>query len=357
MKKKFYSIITTLIFPLLCAAQVQEAGDIYKIWTNPVVYNFDEKVSWYFNLAGTTFEENEDVYIWIWSPSEPDAGNWENSSEFAKLTYVGDMVWRFDLTPTLYFSKTPDEIKASPGFWLRLKDKAGTKQSSVANVPITDFSSFAGSGQPFKVYPEKFYLDQPMSILFNSNLIECFADADSVHMHAGLNDWDVKQEYQAWLPEIVAKVRLVDMGDGIYRKDLVPREYFNTPDGYVMTTFNFLFVKNNWACTTPDYILYAPDVPIPPDPVLTIFPMKVSVRDLLIITRKFNSVGQRLNYTITAGDVTITGEFTGNMDSQSAYIDLIGNIGHLTVDKFSLLIKDQKENVIFSGDIPLVPID
>ncbi len=357
MKKAIYTLLMALVFPFAANSQTQEAGDIYKIWTYPVVYNFDEAVSWYFDLSGTTFAETEDVYIWIWSPSEPDAGNWNNSSDFAKLTHVEGMVWRFDLTPTLYFSKTPDEIKASPGFWLRLKDKTGTKQSGVSNVPITDFSSFPSSGNPFQVYPAKFYLDQPMSILFNSNLVECFADADSVHMHAGLNNWDVKQEYQAWIPEVVQKVQLVDMGNGIYRKDLIPEEYFNTPEGYVMNTFNFLFVKNNWACTTPDYILYAPDVPIPPDPVLSFFPLKVSVNDILVITRQFNTVGQKLKYSITGGDKTITGDFAGNMDSQSAFIDLIGSFGAMNITTLSVTITDQKETVIFEGDIPLVQLD
>lgn len=357
MKKLYYSLLVILTLPLAAISQTQEAGDIYKIWTNPVIYNFDEQVSWYFDLTGTTFSETEDVYIWIWSPSEPDAGNWNNSSDFAKLTYVGNFVWRFDLTPTEYFSMTPEQIAGSDGFWLRLKDKTGTKQSGVSNVPIVDFSDFATSGQPFKQYPEKFYLNQPMSIIFNSTLVPGFEGATTVHMHAGLNNWEVKQEYQAWLPEIVLKTQLVDMGNGIYRKDLVPSEYFVTPEGYVMNVMNFLFVKDNWAATTPDYILYAPDVPIPPDPELSFFPMKVSVRDFLIITRLYNSPGQKLKYSVTGGSVILTGEFTGNMESQKAFINLLSNFGSLDIAKLSVVISDQKDDIIFEGDIPLVKID
>jgi hypothetical protein len=357
MKKIIYSILVMLIFPLAAISQVKEAGDIYKMYTNPVIYNFDEQASWYFDLSGTTFAENEDVYIWIWSPSEPDAGHWENSSDFAKLTYVGNMVWRFDVTPTTYFNKTIDEIKASAGFWLRLKDKTGTKQSSVANVPITDFSAFATSGKPFDYYPTKFYLDDPLSIIFNANLIPAFADAATVHMHAGLNNWDIKQEYQSWLPEIVAKTQLVNMGGGFYRMDIVPRTYFGAPEGYVMSVINFLFVKDNWAATTPDYIMYAPDVPIPPDPILSFFPMTISVKDFLVITRQFNTVGQKLTYTLKGGEKTITGSFTGGMDSQKAYINLIGNYGSMDISKLTLTITDQKAKVIFAGDIPLVKVD
>lgn len=357
MKKLIYAAIVALMLPFAANAQVIEAGDIYKIWTNPVVYNYDESVSWYFDLAGTTFTPGSDVYIWIWSPSEPDAGNWENSSDFAKLTYVEDMVWRFDLTPTEYFSQTPEQIAGSAGFWLRLKDKTGTMQSGVSNVPITDFSEFATSGEPFKAYPTNFYLDQPLSILFNSNLVPGFENPTSVHMHSGLNDWAVLQEYQAWIPEIALKTQLVNMGNGIYRKDMVPAEYYNTPEGFVMTKINFLFVATDWAATTPDYVLYAPDVPIPPDPILSFFPMKLSVKDLLVITRQFNSVGQKLNYTIVGGNKTISGEFTGNMESQKAFINMLGEFGDTDIVKISVTIKDQLNNMIFEGDLPLIKMD
>lgn len=357
MKKIFLSLLALIVLPFVAKSQVVEAGDIYKIYTHPVVYNFDEQVSWYFDLTGTTFAEDEDVYIWIWSPSEPDAGNWENSSDFAKLTYVGNMVWRFDLTPTEYFGKTTEEIANSDGFWLRLKDKNGTKQSGVSNVAVTDFSEFAGSGEDFKFYPEQFYIDKPLSILFNSNNIECFAGANSVHMHSGLNNWEVLQEYQAWLPEIVEKVKLKDMGAGIYKMDLIPEEYYNTPEGYVMTTMNFLFVKDEWACTTPDFIMYAPDVPVPPDPVLSIFPLKVSVKDFLIIERKHNSPGQKLKYQVTGGTKTIEGDFVGNMDLQKGYVNLNGEFGDMALDKISVKIIDTNSNVIYQDDIAIISKD
>jgi hypothetical protein len=357
MKKLRYIFLGLLLFPFTTNAQVLEAGDIFKIWSNPVIYNYDEKVSWYFDLTGTTFNENDDVYIWIWSPSEPDAGNWNNSSEFAKLTNLGNMVWRFDLTPTTYFKRTPAEIKASTGFWLRLKDKTGTKQSSVGQIAVTDFSAFATSGKVIDFYPQKFYLNQPLSIIFNSNLVPGFAGATGVYMHSGLNNWDLQQQYQAWLPDVVTKVQLVDMGGGIYRKDLVPAEYYSTPDGYVMNVLNFLFVKDNWAATTPDFILYAPNVPIPPDPVLTFFPIKISLKDILVITRLHNTAGQKVSYSIQGGTKTITGTFTGGMDTQSAYISLVSSFAGMDISKLSVTLTDQKNKILFQGDLPLVKLD
>ena len=140
MKKFIYTILFALLMaPNFIQAQ-EEAGAVGSITSFPVVYKYDEKVTWYFDLSETTFAENEDLYIWIWSPSEPDAGHWENSSDFAKLTHVKDKIWSFTLTPTTYFSKTPAEIAASAGFWFRLKNKNGSKQSDVANVASVSYT-------------------------------------------------------------------------------------------------------------------------------------------------------------------------------------------------------------------------
>ena len=60
-----------------------------QFWTVPAIYAFDEEVTWYFDVSGLGFEEGLDLYLWAWEPSEPDAGNRDNSSDFAKLEYVG----------------------------------------------------------------------------------------------------------------------------------------------------------------------------------------------------------------------------------------------------------------------------
>lgn len=348
-----------LLWPTLSFSQTENAGPVAKMWSYPVVYNYDEKVSWYFDLTGTTFPITEDVYLWIWSPSEPDAGNWGNSSDFAKLTHVKDMIWKFDVTPTTYFNKTPAEIKASAGFWFRLKNKTGTLQSDVAKVPVTDFSDFATSAQPMAFYPEKVYIDQPVSILFNSNLVPGFTGVPSVHMHGGLNDFDAAalQEYQAWKPDITTKTQLVDMGNGIYRKDIIPGEYFNAPANYVMKNISFLFVGKDWAITSPNYKIFAADVVVPPPPVLSFFPQKVSKKDIFIITRQFNDAGQNLNYTITGGGQTVTGSFAGNADLQRAFINLNQTFGSVSIDKLHLTLKDQRNNILYDGDITLTSLD
>ncbi len=355
MKRIIYSIaIAFFLIPTISQAQV-EAGDIGDMWSYPVVYNYNEEVTWYFDLLNTTFPEDEDIYIWIWSPSEPDAGNWENSSEFAKLNYEGDMVWSFTLTPTEYFSMTSEDIAASAGFWLRLKDKTGALQSSVANVSYTDFSSFYTADELIRSYPTLLTLDEGVSILFNSNLVSGFGTPPSVHMHSGLNDWEILQEYQAWVPEVVEKTKLKDLGDGFYKMDLIPSEYFNTPDGYIMTNLVFLMVATDWAANSGDQVLYAAEFVPPPPPEFKYFPLQISQKDFLGMIRTDNERGvTSLIYTITAGTQIITGEFTGGISEIKGFVDLVSELYDApNLTEIHVLVKDNNDRIISDTIIPL----
>ncbi len=359
--KKFLHILflAFIMVPNLTQAQTEEAGDIGAMWSFPVVYKYDEQVKWYFDLSATTFVAESDIYLWMWSPSEPDAGNWENSSDFAKLHYEGNMVWSMTLTPTLYFSRTPEEIASSAGFWFRLKDKHGTKQSGVAQVAYTSFSSFYTANEIIRSYPTKPTLDKGVSILFNANLAPNFADATSVHFHSGLNNWAVLQEYQAWLPEIVEKTKLKNMGNGFYKMDLVPAEYYPVPDGFIMENITFLMVKDNWAGTIPDQIIHAGEYIPPPPPEFRFFPLQITKKDFLGIIRKNNEPGvNKLIYTITAGATTLTGEFTGGVSEIKGFVNLVSGLKNTpNITEIHVLVKDNTDRTISDTTIPLKTVD
>jgi len=358
--KKLLFVIVTLLFLLPFASQAQiEAGPIASVKSFPIIYNYDEEVTWFFDLSTTSFEEDEEIYIWIWSPSEPDAGNWENSSEFAHLTYEGNMIWSFTLTPTEYFSMSAEDIAASAGFWFRLKTQNGSKQSDVAQVTYTPFASFYTAGELIRSYPTAPTLDGGLSILFNSNLVSGFETATSVHMHSGLNNWEVLQEYQAWIPEIVEKTRLKDLGDGFYKMDLIPSEYYNTVDGYIMNNLVFLMVADEWAATTPDQIIYAAEFVPPPPPVFRFFPLQISKKDFLGIIRTNNEPGiNTLFYTITAGSTVITGEFSGGVSEIKGFVNLVSELQNVqNITEIHVLVTDNTDRVISDTTIPLKTVD
>lgn len=359
MKKILYTILLALLMaPNFTQAQ-EAAGAVGSISSFPVVYKYDEQVTWYFDLSGTTFGETEDVYMWMWSPSEPDAGNWENSSDFAKLKYEGNMIWSFTLTPTIYFSRTPEQIAGGDGFWCRLKNKNGSKQSDVANVPYTDFSSFYTDNVLIKAYPTNPTIDKGLSILFNANLAPGFEGATSVHMHSGLNYWDIQQMYEAAKPDIAEKTKLKDLGNGFYKMDLVPKDYYNAPDGYVMENLVYLMVKDNWAKTTPDQILFAGEYIPPPPPTFGFFPLQISQKDFLGMSRKNNEPGvTKLIYTINAGSKVISGEFTGGVAEIKGFVNLVSELkGISNLTEIHVLVKDNKDKTISDTTIPLKTLD
>ena len=98
-------------------------------------------------------------------------------------------------------------------------------------------------------------------------MVPGFEDATSVHFHSGLNNWQVLQEYQAWLPDVSEKTKLKDLGNGFYKMDLIPKQYYNAPDDFVMENITFLMVAKDWAANSGDQIIYAGAFVPPPPPV------------------------------------------------------------------------------------------
>ena len=372
--KYFSGILFALVLMMLpqVSSATEDAGVPAKIWTYPVVYALDQEVTWYFDMTGTNFSEGQDLYLWAWSPSEPDAGNFDNSSEFAKLEYVGDMVWKKTLTPTKYFNTTVANIESSAGFWMRLKGKGNEKQSDVIQAPwsVGDIKTFKESGNAVQIYPEKFYLDQPLSLLVNANLVWTGAvqgglAGEEIHLHSGLNNFaeGAIVEYQAWIPEVSAKTKLTPIGDNIYKIDFIPREYFGVDEDFVMENIEFLFPAKDWAKVGTaeggkNFVVLAPGVVAPPDPVFYFFPQKFTQYDILTLVRKNNEKkSQGLIYTIVAGGKTITGEFTGKAEEMRAYVNLLqGLAGATNLDKINLEVKDKNGSEILKTDIPLVPL-
>uniref|UniRef100_S0DF76 Uncharacterized protein n=1 Tax=termite gut metagenome TaxID=433724 RepID=S0DF76_9ZZZZ len=68
-------------------------------------------------------------------------------------------------------------------------------------------------------------------------------------------------------------------------------------------------------------------------------------------------MGQRLNYTVTGGTKTLTGDMEGAMAQQRAYINIAGEFKGMNISKLSVLVKDQNDRTIYEGDIPFVTVD
>ncbi len=124
-KSKFAALIgiVLMLLPVIAFAQNKFPG-IPRVWTYPVVYQANEEVTFYFDVTGIGFQEGVDLYLWAWQPTEPDAGNRDNSSDFAKLEYQGNNIYTKTMIPTEYFGVGLEAFGDDfAGFWMQLKVK------------------------------------------------------------------------------------------------------------------------------------------------------------------------------------------------------------------------------------------
>lgn len=375
--KKFATIMMALVSALLPAsllAQTEEGGSPYKIWTNPVVYRATDRVTWYFDMTDTKFKAGEDLYMWTWAPTEPDAGNWENSSDFAKLNYEGENVYSFTITPADYYGVDAATMNANHDiYWGRLKTKSGSMQSDVFQVPTShlDFEGFLASGNAVQSFPEKFAMKEPLSILVDiSKFVFNGAEGGlkntewtSLHFHSGLDDWSVLQEAQMWLPEIVEKTKLDHVEGDIYRMDMVPMEYYGVESDYEAENITWLITTYlnadvNWTGTGDGPTLKAAAAAPYPDPSFGYFPSKFCVEDVLTLTRQYNGkTDGDLSFVITAGSKTISGTMAGNRDKREAIIDLKKELaGETNPGKLHLTVTNSNGVTVVDTDLPLVPL-
>lgn len=412
--KNLLRIILSLFVCLASAATAYAADTVdhgapYRVWTVPTVFSVDEPVTFYFDMTDTGFKEGVDLYLWCWNPSEPDAGNWENSSDFARLTYEGENVYSMTITPTKYFSggttgKTEQEIYDLcqtddwPGFWARLKTRDGSEESDVFRVSDSrvQWKEFAASGNGVQFYStsftgntltltDKFTLNRPLTIVFNPDVFTVggktmteFAKQDGFggfKLHSGLNDWTFQQGVKVWIDGCMNKTDIHRLTNGYYALSMKsPFDYYSenyADDGSLASTgltadeqidnLAWLVVgiiNNDWGGTCPDQLTKAGTAEVYPDPVFTVFPSKVSSEDIITFIRQYN--GKRdgnITWELKAGSKTFSGTLEGNRDKRRGSANLLKELAGLNVESMTLTLRNESGTELVKTEIPLVSID
>ena len=344
------------------------------MWSFPIIWNVDEQVTWYFDLTGTNFTAGQDAYMWVWQPSEPDAGNWTNSSDFAKLKYEptkGNMVWSFTLTPTKYFKKTVTDLANFDNyFWMLLKSKDGSTVTGAFNLmcPRVQVGTFKTSGAALQVFPANFGIDTPVSILVNTSksyvngVLGGLAGKDSIFFESGINNFlDAHFMFDPNNISTHAKTAMKKMATNVYKIDMIPYQYFGVSQSLSFDNLTFFLWSLDGSKGTADaagknYLIGNTNVP-----VVSYFPQKFCQYDILTITRSNNEKSATaVNYTITAGATSFSGTMTGSTASMSASINLMEKIGSLTgLTKLNLkinVVKGVNTIEVYNSDLPLVAL-
>ena len=403
MKKVLFALMC--LFPLALFADGVELPNAPKCWTVPAVFTADEEVTFYYDMTDVGFQEGVDLYLWAWQPTEPDAGHGGNSSDFAKLEYLGNNIYKKTMVPTEYFHCDVAKFEDAnwPGFWQRLKTKDGSMWSGVFAAPDSrsEFEAFKKSGAGIQFFSgkksagftEKFALDNPLTVLFNPDvyklggktMTELAKDADFVTfgVHSGLNDWTVLQTLDVWRPAVLAKAGLKKLSNGLYAWNIgIPSEYyaFNPQDpgqadkptiladpdkkaAFVLENMTYNVIKvikdaagaNQWGVNTGDQTQKAGQAIPYPDPVFSVFPTRVSTKDILTLTRQYNGrTDGDLTYTIVAGSKTITGTMPGVRDKRETTIDLNKELQGVEASELKVTITNARGIKVVESTVPLV---
>ncbi len=403
MKKVLFALMC--LFPLALFADGVELPNAPKCWTVPAVFTADEEVTFYYDMTDVGFQEGVDLYLWAWQPTEPDAGHGGNSSDFAKLEYLGNNIYKKTMVPTEYFHCDVAKFEDAnwPGFWQRLKTKDGSMWSGVFAAPDSrsEFEAFKKSGAGIQFFSgkksagftEKFALDDPLTVLFNPDvyklggktMTELSKDADFVTfgVHSGLNDWTVLQTLDVWRPAVLAKAGLKKLSNGLYAWNIgIPSEYyaFNPQDpgqadkptiladpdkkaAFVLENMTYNVIKvikdaagaNQWGVNTGDQTQKAGQAVPYPDPMFSVFPTRVSTKDILTLTRQYNGrTDGDLTYTIVAGSKTITGTMPGVRDKRETTIDLNKELQGVEASELKVTITNARGIKVVESTVPLV---
>lgn len=415
MKKSLFHFYIGLLLAVLLPQQSLADDPVTRkapnrMWTVPTVFEVDQPVTFYFDMTDAGFREGVDLYLWCWNPSEPDAGNWENSSDFAKLTYEGDNIYSMTMTPTKYFSsgaasdKTEQDIYNLcqtddwPGFWARLKTKDGSEQSDVFQAPDSrqTWKAFKESGKAVQFYSaqfqgntlnltDKFTLDKALTIVFNPDVFtvggktmtEFAAQAGfgGFKLHSGLNDWTYLQGVKVWIPDCMEKTDIKKQTNGMYTLSMKTvwdyysyqyaddgsRQDNNLAADEQIDNMAWLVVgilNGDWGGTSPDQTTKAGTAEVYPDPVFTMFPTKVSAMDILTLIRQYN--GKRdgvLTWTLEAGNKKFSGKMNGTRDKRQASVNLIKELAGTSASTMKLTISNEAGATLLTTDIPLVTPD
>ncbi|GHU93896.1 hypothetical protein FACS1894156_1410 [Bacteroidia bacterium] len=364
-----------LLIAFLCLAQlglkaVEVTPD--RQWCVPAQYAMDEEITWYFDFSSAAALPNEaDLYMWIWVPNNP-AGNDLSLYPDVKLHKEGDRIWALTFTPTTFFSLSAADIIANTesSFYFLLRSLIfDDYHTGTLSFPKVDHvGNFVNSGKVWDYATDdvqnKFYPTSNLSIWFNSNLADGFDGTSGVHIHSGYNNFaDHIIEYHAWEtsgcePQSACYTGFQNLGNGIYKKDLVPYQYFGADESDPMENIEFLFVQDDWSATTANVTILAAGVPVPPTPVFSIFPTNVSPWDLLSLKRTDNPRNSiPLTYEITGDNGTvISGEFVGNLKEQIIYIDVRKKFGN-NVNSLHIVVKDAAGNEISNSTKQLTTAD
>jgi hypothetical protein len=265
MKKLFSFLMIMLVSTSIMFADGQ-FGNPVRFWTDPAIFNYDEEVTWYYDLSDSNIPEGASIAIWSWEPAQT-VGSYGNApgetvadiDQASLLTYAGDHVWKLTFTPTELYGVGVDAFLANgeDGFWqlLRVFGADGVYLENTGVLCILYPHKILKRTQALAlaetvpvestVYPAAINATTPIAFILNNDEV----DADvpvSLHLVSGLNGWTHKVDYD-WSDKDASKAIHYYGYDDIYVFNVVnPSTYYGIPYDFAITDIQYLFTNFDW---------------------------------------------------------------------------------------------------------------
>lgn len=161
-----------ILLLFICCVSAQWVAAQGKVTFSPASFTAEDEVTITLDVTGTPLEGQNDVYIWAFSNDGvgggKDAstnGQWDNSSESAKMTKTAANIFTFKFTATTLFGQSPAELI---NFGFLSKSKDGAKKTP--DYKPFKFDPLVFTASQFRVFPAKMDFTDMSTVYFHQNL-------------------------------------------------------------------------------------------------------------------------------------------------------------------------------------------
>ncbi|MCD7972223.1 MAG: T9SS type A sorting domain-containing protein [Candidatus Azobacteroides sp.] len=266
MKKLFFLLMGCLAFGSYSVAQEWGEGILSvpkRIWTEPVIYNYDEEVTWYFDLSDEPADikailDEATLALWTWVPSNPGDGHLGGGYGLAQpelmLTHRGGYVYSITMKPSvLYAVSNIESTTDSESFVMHIrvfsKDRDADINCAAFHIrfPHVLVQDIKTNGIPATVYPIPEGGSLPaanattaIAILMNNEQVGANITGD-LFVTSGINDWEKSVAYDEGNPERT-KAKTYFGVDDVYVFNITnPSRFFDVNFDYPINTMEYQF--------------------------------------------------------------------------------------------------------------------
>lgn len=271
MKKFFYSLAIILLSTGYIFAQDWGEGILSipaRIWTDPVIYNYNEEVTWYFDLSAEDAAVKEvlddaTLALWTWQPTNPGdghiGGGYGLPQEELQLVHRGGYVYSITMKPSELYAKSDIEASTkSQDFVMHIRVFSADGMSNInceafkiryPHILVNDVKSYdilSTIYPPVKEGEEipRINATTSLAIMLNNAKLKAEFTSD-LFVNASLNDNEYAVNYDPANPDLTKAQNFFGIDDVYVFNIKDPSDYFGVPYDYQIDSIRYEFRTAN----------------------------------------------------------------------------------------------------------------